>query len=104
MLNEHQWLTGTQGCDHGELQGPPRNTQGAEIQYFSRSEPAFRALRKLLTDKRWLKSMKYYTKFRLITLKFDNSLLFSLTYRHTSVLESFHSHLLGYCSKRIAFQ
>ena len=58
ILNEHQWLTGTQGCDHGELQGPPRDTQGGEIQYFSRNEPAFRALRKLLTDKKWLKSMK----------------------------------------------
>ena len=48
---EHQWLMGTQGCDHEELQEPPHDTQGAEIQYFSRNEHAFCALCKLLTDK-----------------------------------------------------
>lgn len=52
-----------QYCEHEELTGPPMDPDGNELQYFSRHEPAFNALRKMLTDKRWLNSLKDYTKF-----------------------------------------
>lgn len=64
VVNEHEWLTGMQCCDHEELTGPPKDPDGIELQYFNRNEPAFRVLRKIVTDDRWLKSLKYYTKFR----------------------------------------
>ena len=65
-MNEHKWLTGAQHCDHEELTGPPKDTDGTELQYFRRGESAFSALRKVVTDKRWLKSLKYYTKFQFV--------------------------------------
>ena len=46
VLNKHQWLTGVQ-----ELTGPPMDPDVNELQYFSRHEPAFNILRKILTDK-----------------------------------------------------
>lgn len=64
MVNEHEWLTGAQHCEHDELVGPPKDPDGIELHYFSRTEPAFCALRKIVTDERWLKSLKYYTSFR----------------------------------------
>ena len=54
ILNEHQWVTGS--CDHEALTGPPLDSNGKELQYFVRNEPAFRALQKLVLDKNWLKS------------------------------------------------
>ena len=103
VLNEHHWLTGAQCYDHDELTGPLVDPDGNELQYFSRQEPAFHALRKILTDKRWLKSLKYYTKFRSVFayIYIISSIMFC---RHTDILECFHSHLLCYCPKRITFQ
>ena len=43
MVNEHEWLTGGQHCEHDELVGPPKDPDGIELHYFSRAEPAFRA-------------------------------------------------------------
>jgi len=65
VINEHKWLTGLYQFEHEPLTGPPTDSDGKVIQYFSRNEKAFSCLQKLLTDKRWLPSLKYYTKFRL---------------------------------------
>ena len=63
MQNEHEWLSGR--CEHDMLTEPPTDGDGNELQYFNRGEPALQALRKLVLDKNWLESMRYYTKFRL---------------------------------------
>ena len=62
MVDEHEWITGA--CSHEPLTGPPTDPDGKELEYFSCQEPAFKALQKLVFDQSWLKSMKYYTKFR----------------------------------------
>lgn len=64
VQDEHVWLGGR--CEHEPLTGPPTDRDGNEIPYFQKSEQALHALRKLVMDKRWLESMKYYTKFRLV--------------------------------------
>ena len=60
----HEWACGS--CDHKPLTEPPTNPDGKELEYFSRYEPAFKALQKLVMDKQWLKSMKYYVRFRSV--------------------------------------
>ena len=37
-------------CDHEQLNGLPKDPDGFELQYFSKTEPVFRALCKTLTD------------------------------------------------------
>lgn len=66
VQNEHEWLSGR--CDHKQLTGPPTDGDGNELQYFARGEPALQALRKLVLDKKWLKSLSYYTKFRYMCI------------------------------------
>ena len=53
-------------CEHEPLSEPPTDVNGVVLEYFSREEPAFRALQKLIMDQNWLKSLKYYTRFRYI--------------------------------------
>ena len=53
-------------CDHEPLVGPSTDPDGKELQY----EPAFKGLQKLVMDQQWLKSMKYYVKFRSVLLSF----------------------------------
>ena len=60
------WLTGLGKCDHEQLSGPPTDASGKEIQYFNRNERSSAALRKLITDKKWLKSLRNYTKFQCV--------------------------------------
>ena len=48
-VNGHEWLTHAQQCEHEQLNRPPKDPDGFELQYFSRIEPAFCALCKLLT-------------------------------------------------------
>ena len=67
VTNEHEWLSGQ--CDHEQLSGPPTDGKGNTIEYFNRDEPAFQALKRLMTDKRWMKSMKYYVNFRQANLQ-----------------------------------
>lgn len=62
VTNEHEWLTGK--CDHEQLVEPPSDGDGNMLEYFTKDEPAFRAVQNLIMDKNWLKSMKFYTKFR----------------------------------------
>ena len=57
----HEWNCGC--CDHEPLTGPSTSPDGKELEYFSRHKPAFKALQKLVMDKQWLKSMKYYVRF-----------------------------------------
>ena len=58
-------------CDHEPLVGPSTDPDGKELQYFSRYEPAFKGLQKLvMDDQQLLKSMKYYVKFRSVLLLF----------------------------------
>ena len=38
-------------CDHEPLVGPSTDPDGKELQYFSRYEPAFKGLQKLVMDK-----------------------------------------------------
>ena len=59
VVDEHEWITGA--CSHEPLIGPATDPDGKELQYFSRQEPAFKALQKLAFDQSWLKSN---TKFR----------------------------------------
>ena len=100
VQNEHVWLTGR--CEHEPLVGPPTDRDGNEIPYFKRDEQAMYALRKLVMERRWLESMKHYTKFRLVSVTIFCNVLVAA--RHTGMLEAFHSVILAYCSKRFAFQ
>jgi len=62
VQDEHVWLGGK--CEHDSLSGPPTDKDGKEIPYFLYDEQALHALRTLVTDRRWLESMTYYTKFQ----------------------------------------
>ena len=75
VVDEHVWLTGLGRCDHEQLTGPPTDGSGKEIQYFTRNEKSFAVLRKLITDKKWLKSLHYYTRFRCVL--YNNSCVHS---------------------------
>ena len=100
VQNKHVWLTGR--CEYEPLVGPPTDRDGNEIPYFKRDEQAMHALRKLVMERRWLESMKHYTKFRLVSVTIFCNVFVAA--RHTGMLEAFHSVILAYCSKRFAFQ
>ena len=87
--HSRSWLDGE--CDHGALTGPTNDPDRNELQYFIHGEPALEALRKLVLDKRWLESLSYYTKFRLvIVLHFLSTVCMCSICRHTGMLECFH--------------
>ena len=56
----------TTGTVVAAIMNPSTNPDGKELEYFSRYEPAFKGLQKLVMDKQWLKSMKYYVRFRSV--------------------------------------
>ena len=64
VCDKHEWYQGE--CDHDVLTEPPTNTYGMEIPYFVRGDSDFKLLQKILTDKRWMFSLKYFTQFRYI--------------------------------------
>ena len=66
VQNIHVWATGA--CEHGPLTDGPRDPDGRQLEYFSRYEPAFRALQKIVMDQQWLKSLKFYTRFRYVSI------------------------------------
>ena len=37
-------------CEHNTLSEPPTDVNGVVLEYFSRDEPAFRALQKVVMD------------------------------------------------------
>ena len=100
IVNEHEWIGGE--CGHQPLTEAPTDGSGNIIPYFHRKEAAFKTLQKIVTDKAWMKSLKVYTKFRYMYSLSALSIIILL--RHTGALEYFHSMMLGYCSKRTAYQ
>ena len=109
-------------CDHEPLVGSSTDADGKELQYFSRYEPAFKGLQKLVMDQQWLKSLKYYVKFRSVIHRFvyyTTLLLFIGTQVDwsPSIMFSWHMHLnvqlsskdffatvlCGLCNKTISF-
>ena len=99
VCNRHEWYQGE--CEHDALTEPPTNQYGIEIPYFERGHSDFKLLQKILTEKRWMTSLKYFTKFRYVCyVTIDGCTTFS---RHTGMLENFHNTLLCYCPKRNAF-
>jgi len=79
VQDRHEWILGRYiqcaflnhynckyitSCEHDELTGPPTDPDGNPLEYFDRTEKAFRALQKLVLDDKWLLSMKYYINFR----------------------------------------
>ena len=63
-VHNYEWYQGQ--CEHNELMEPPTNSHGVEIPYFVIGDNDYRLLQKLMTDKRWMKSLKYFTGFRYI--------------------------------------
>lgn len=63
VCGEHQWNTGE--CEHEELDGPPTENDKV-IPYFKNTEAPFQSLQKVILNSKWLESMKYYTRFRLV--------------------------------------
>ena len=86
VCDKNEWYQGE--CEHDALTEPPTNTYGIEIPYFVRGDSDFKLLQKILTDKKRMFSLKYFTRFRCW---------------HTSTLENFHNTMLLYCSKRNTF-
>ena len=82
ICNEHEWglcADGSAGkCEHGPLPELDNETK----QWLEKDSPAHRALERVLNDTRFKNTLPYYKDFL-----------------HTGKLESFHSHLLMYCSK-----
>ena len=76
LVDKHEWIS--VACSHEPLTGLPINPDGKKLEYFSRQEPASKALQKLVFDQSWLKSIKCYTKFRHHrTVGFNARTLFS---------------------------
>ena len=62
VCNVHEWYGGE--CEHDALTEPPTNIHGVLINYFTRGESDYALLQKIVTDKTWMKSLKYFTRFR----------------------------------------
>ena len=75
---QHKWVSllhhvqddhdGSWGrCDHDiPLAEQPTDRHGDILPWFSSDETAMEVLRKVVMDKRWLESLKYYVHFRLV--------------------------------------
>ena len=61
VCNVHEWYEGQ--CEHDALTEPPTNIHGVQIPFFARGDSDFQLLQKILTDKRWMMSLKYFTRF-----------------------------------------
>lgn len=66
VCNQHEWYQGE--CEHDALTEPPTNNNGIEISYFVRGDSDFRLLQKILTNKKWMTSLKYFTRFRYVVM------------------------------------
>lgn len=71
----HVWQDGE--CSHGPI---PRQAKT----WVDKDSGAMKELRRIVMDVKWLKTMKFYTKFR-----------------HTGMLESYHNARLKYACKRV---
>ena len=67
MQDEHIWITGQ--CDHVTEEDvvlePPTDCDGKPLQYFSKTEADTEALKKIVLEPKWIKSLKYYIHFQL---------------------------------------
>ncbi|XP_011664933.1 uncharacterized protein LOC100889187 isoform X2 [Strongylocentrotus purpuratus] len=82
VTNTHSWKAGLGGsteCEHGELD--------EREEWLGRGSEAHKALVQVCYDKRFINNFHHYINFR-----------------HTSMLESLHNHILMYASKRFSFQ
>ena len=61
VCNLHHWYGGE--CEHDTLPEPP-TVNGVQVDYFVRGDAHYVLLQKLLMDKTWMKSLKYFTQFR----------------------------------------
>lgn len=117
VCNEHEWEMGE--CTHEPSLDPPSRADGSTIPYFSKDGADFEALQSVVLDKRWLRTLKYYVRSRLVARSMTiiiiiftkkvstRSSVYYLScscYRHTGCLESFHNVMLAYASKRISFR
>nr|XP_054756629.1 uncharacterized protein LOC129262527 isoform X1 [Lytechinus pictus] len=82
VTNQHSWVAGFGGaaeCAHGDLE--------EREEWLERGGDPHRALVQVCYDKRFLTNLGHY-----------------VNYRHTSMLESLHNHILMYASKRFSFR
>ncbi|KAL9960634.1 hypothetical protein ACROYT_G034118 [Oculina patagonica] len=79
ICGEHEWWEGK--CSHGPLV----STEDGKT-FLQMDSKAHKAVRDIVADRHWLKSLAFYVKFR-----------------HTSKLECFNSMMLKYAPKRITF-
>ena len=75
VIDEHEWADGE--CLHGPLT--------KQKNYLEPDSSAMCALRKIVMDEKWLKTLPYYRLFR-----------------HTGILETYHNTRLTYNPKRIS--
>ncbi|XP_071505696.1 uncharacterized protein [Diadema antillarum] len=83
VTNRHEWVAGLGGsnqCEHETVTEPDRE------EWLQAGDSAHRALVEVAYERRFLCNMIYFTRFR-----------------HTSMLESIHNHILMYASKRFSF-
>ena len=91
---------------------PPRNRHGDILPWFTPDEAATEALRKVVMDRRWLQSLKFYVNFRLVinmsvgeVQRFHTiGIYMYFFHRHTGALEAFHNLVLKYNPKRMHFR
>lgn len=57
ISGEHEWETGE--CDHEEI-----DEQESHMPYFEKNGKDFEAVQKIVLDKQWMESLKYYIRFR----------------------------------------
>ena len=61
IQDKHEWLSGK--CEHSPLTDLPTDSTGNTIAYFNRNDKDFQALSKVVRNKQWLETMKYYQNF-----------------------------------------
>ncbi|XP_052820913.1 uncharacterized protein LOC128246652 [Mya arenaria] len=88
VTDEHEWLIsygddGCNECHHGPLAAEDRDKPWL---HRIKNSAVLKDLSSVVMDKRLLKKVAYYLKFR-----------------STAELEGFHQHLLMYCAKRFAY-
>ena len=86
VCNIHVWYGGE--CEHDTL---PTNIHGVQMDYFVRGSADYILLQKILLDKTWIKSLKYFTCFRCSQLYVSLHLRIPgvCLFRHTGNLENF---------------
>ena len=58
VCGEHEWVDGS--CSHGAIV----DATEVDKNYLEKDSKAHNAIREIVMDKRWIKSLKYYIYFR----------------------------------------